>query len=74
MTDETASLHKRGYSCKEVAELVSSEGCRVTVGSLNRLLEPPGDIATKGAGVNAPPRPSHRRINESAGPRRPGSR
>jgi hypothetical protein len=34
MTDEILGLRKRGYSWQEVAELVSQEGCRVTVGSL----------------------------------------
>jgi hypothetical protein len=38
MTDEILGLRKRGYSWQEVAELVSQEGCRVTVGSLKTVL------------------------------------
>jgi hypothetical protein len=38
MTEEILGLRKRGYSWKEVAALVSSEGCQVTVGSLKTVL------------------------------------
>ena len=53
MTDELLGLRKRGYSWKEVAELVSSEGCRVTVGSLKTVLWKRGVTSTsEGASVN----------------------
>lgn len=38
MTDEILGLRKRGYSWKEVAEIVSREGCPVTAGSLKTVL------------------------------------
>ena len=61
MTDEILGLRKRGYSWKEVAELVSSEGCRVTVGSLKTVLWKRGVTSrakarssTKAAGARRP--------------------
>jgi len=61
MTDEILGLRKRGYSWKEVAELVSSEGCRVTVGSLKTVLWKRGVTA----------RAKARSSTKAAGPRRP---
>jgi hypothetical protein len=62
MTDEILGLRKRGYSWKEVAEFVSSEGCRVTVGSLKTVLWKRG-VTSRGKA-----RPS----TKEAAPRRPG--
>jgi hypothetical protein len=63
MTDEILGLRKRGYSWEEVAELVSREGCRVTVGSLKNVLWKRGvtSRAKTRASSNPPraPRPSH---------------
>ena len=61
MTDEILGLRKRGYSWKDVAELVSSEGCRVTVGSLKTVLW------KRGVTSRAKARPS----TKEAAPRRP---
>jgi hypothetical protein len=65
MTDEILGLRKRGYSWKEVAEIVSSEGCRVTVGSLKTVLWKRGVTSrgkarssTKGAGPRRPSQPT----------------
>ena len=71
MTDEILGLRKRGYSWKEVAELVSSEGCRVTVGSLKTVLWKRG-VTSRGKArpstkEAAPRRPSQ--PGESTGPR-----
>ncbi len=61
MTDEILGLRKRGYSWKEVAELVSSEGCRVTAGSLKTVLWKRGVTS----------RTKTRRSTKEAAPRRP---
>jgi hypothetical protein len=61
MTEEILGLRKRGYSWKEVAELVSNEGCRVTVGSLKTVLWKRG----------ATSRAKARSSTKVAGPRRP---
>jgi hypothetical protein len=59
MTDEILGLRKRGYSWEEVAELVSREGCRVTVGSLKTALWKRGATSRKRARTSAsPPRPT----------------
>lgn len=62
MTDEILALRKRGYTWKEVAELVSREGCRVTVGSLKTVLWKRG-VTSRGKTRSSikeprPPRPS----------------
>lgn len=63
MTDEILGLRKRGYSWEEVAELVSREGCRVTVGSLKTALWKRGATSRKkppaSANPSRPPRPNH---------------
>ena len=63
MTDEILGLRKRGYSWKEVAALVSSEGCQVTVGSLKTVLWKRGLTsrakARSSTKAHGPRRPSH---------------
>ena len=75
MTDEILGLRKRGYSWKEVAALVSSEGCQVTVGSLKTVLWKRGVTSrakarssTKGAG---PRRSSHSESQPARAAQRP---
>ncbi len=80
MTDEILGLRKRGYSWKEVAELVSNEGCRVTVGSLKTILWKRGVTSrtkarpsTKAAAPRRPSQPARqpatatRRVEPTAG-------
>jgi hypothetical protein len=65
MTDEILGLRKRGYSWKEVAELVSSEGCRVTVGSLKTVLWKRG-VTSRGKARSSTKEPRPRRPSEPA--------
>ena len=68
MRGEVIALRERGYSWQEVAEVVSSKGCRVTVATLKT------ELSRKGTRSRSKKREPSRRLGAApSDPRRPAS-